>query len=226
MTTTNKKQKNNHIYINPLTQTHIFCKKGQGRPKRCLAGGTHNVRRPRLWLGVFRLQAKLEPSSPQWLPELAGGQLQTELCELVEVGGSGGGRMGRKEGRTKEAREIGWSFQCLLEIWAPQTWDGEQVVFICFFWKGRLSGFWLLGWGRYREEKKGEELWVSCWEMLTSKMGWGLGGLCLSFLLFLFWRSIELDFARSLSFFGYFIDWIYPCTTQAMVNCWIEGWWE
>eukprot|EP00434_Breviolum_minutum_P005908 symbB.v1.2.005209.t1/scaffold266.1/size251003/6 len=30
-------------------------------------------------------QAKLEPSSPQWLPELAGGQLQTELCELVEA---------------------------------------------------------------------------------------------------------------------------------------------
>ena len=25
-------------------------------------------------------------------------------------------------------------------------------------------------------------------------------------------------------FLGYFIDWIYPCTSQAMVNCWIEGW--
>lgn len=74
----------------------------------------------------------MEPSSPQWLPELAGGQLQTELCELVEVGWKWGGE-GRKEGRTQEAREIGWSFQWLLEIWAPQTWDGERVVFICFF---------------------------------------------------------------------------------------------
>lgn len=30
-------------------------------------------------------QAGLDPLSSQWLPELAGGQLQTELCALVEV---------------------------------------------------------------------------------------------------------------------------------------------
>ena len=166
----------------PLNQTHIFCKKGQGRPKRGLAGGTHNVRRPQLWLGFFCAEAKLEPSSPQWLPELAGGQLQTELCELVEVGWKWGGE-GRKVEPRKQGRLVEVSRGCL-EIWAPQKRD----CFYFIFFVKRLT---------FCFDCSGEAVIGPRWDG-------GLGGLCLSFSLFSFKRSIELEFASSLSFFGVF----------------------
>lgn len=83
----------------------------------------------------------MEPTSPQWLPELAGGQLQTELCELVEVGWKRGGEgWGRKVEPRKQGRLVGVSSGCW-RFGPPKLGMGEQFVFICFFLKTKTFCF-------------------------------------------------------------------------------------
>ena len=70
------------ITSNASTKSTIFFVRKQNC--RWTYGPKKTQKAREFWCPFF-FKAKLEPSSPQWLPELAGGQLQTELCELVEV---------------------------------------------------------------------------------------------------------------------------------------------